>query len=603
MQDLMRNLLLGGGGGFSPQSLFTGGVEGALYDPSDLSTLYQDSAGTTPVTGVEQVVGLMLDKSKNLALGPQTELVTNGTFNTDIAGWTFTGGGGSAAWNAGTARITGTSSVSKQFSQGISVVAGKSYTITGTVTPVSGTLSASLTLRTTNDVATSAFIAGQGFSASGGTVNFKYVAPTTTTVFVCIQSFATISTFDIDNISIVEWIQGNHATSTGSARPTLSARVNLLEYSEQFDNGYWTKNNAAVATTTATTDPLGGTTAEKFTPNNGALTNPTASVISSQTTETRTFSCYMKAAEYTKGFLRIGGNSGGTAPIAVYDLTGSGYVISSQGASVTASINTAGNGWYRCVINYLNGNGTSGTAYAPNIGATSDVYSVGTTDITVTANGTSGIYIWGADLRPANIGVNIPSYQRIAAATDYDTNGFPFYLSFGGAQSMSTPANLDLTSTDKVTVYAGVRKLSDAAGAIVAELSVDANTNNGAFFQNFPRGSTFNEPMFASRGTLIVNSGQNSNAYPAPITNVLTGIGNISGDIAQQRINGVVFGTGTADQGTGNFGTYPLFIGSRNNASSFLTGYLYSLIIQGAAASATQLASTEAWVNQKTKAY
>lgn len=38
---------------------------GAWFDPSDLSTLYQDAAGTTPVTAVEQPVGLMLDKSGN----------------------------------------------------------------------------------------------------------------------------------------------------------------------------------------------------------------------------------------------------------------------------------------------------------------------------------------------------------------------------------------------------------------------------------------------------------------------------------------------------------------------------------------------------------
>ena len=33
-----------------------------VFDPQDLGTLYQDSAGTIPVTGVEQPVGLMLDK-------------------------------------------------------------------------------------------------------------------------------------------------------------------------------------------------------------------------------------------------------------------------------------------------------------------------------------------------------------------------------------------------------------------------------------------------------------------------------------------------------------------------------------------------------------
>ena len=43
--------------------LFAASEPGAWYDPSDLSTLFQDSAGTTPVTAVEQQVGRMLDKS------------------------------------------------------------------------------------------------------------------------------------------------------------------------------------------------------------------------------------------------------------------------------------------------------------------------------------------------------------------------------------------------------------------------------------------------------------------------------------------------------------------------------------------------------------
>ena len=48
-----------------PASLFAGGTDGAWYDPSDLSTLFQDSAGTTPVTASGQPVGKMLDKSGN----------------------------------------------------------------------------------------------------------------------------------------------------------------------------------------------------------------------------------------------------------------------------------------------------------------------------------------------------------------------------------------------------------------------------------------------------------------------------------------------------------------------------------------------------------
>jgi len=41
------------------------GLDFAWHDPSDLSTMFQDHTGTTPVTGVEQPVGKILDKSGN----------------------------------------------------------------------------------------------------------------------------------------------------------------------------------------------------------------------------------------------------------------------------------------------------------------------------------------------------------------------------------------------------------------------------------------------------------------------------------------------------------------------------------------------------------
>lgn len=45
------------------QKLFTNGEQGFAYDPNDLTTLYQDAAGTVPVTAAGQPVGLMKDKS------------------------------------------------------------------------------------------------------------------------------------------------------------------------------------------------------------------------------------------------------------------------------------------------------------------------------------------------------------------------------------------------------------------------------------------------------------------------------------------------------------------------------------------------------------
>ena len=51
-------------GGFNPLSLFASGEEGVWFDPSDLSTLFQNSDGTgAPAVG--QPVGYMADKSGN----------------------------------------------------------------------------------------------------------------------------------------------------------------------------------------------------------------------------------------------------------------------------------------------------------------------------------------------------------------------------------------------------------------------------------------------------------------------------------------------------------------------------------------------------------
>ena len=53
------------------KKLFKNGEQGFFYDPNDLSTMFQDSSGTIPVTAVGQPVGLVLDKSNGLSLGAE----------------------------------------------------------------------------------------------------------------------------------------------------------------------------------------------------------------------------------------------------------------------------------------------------------------------------------------------------------------------------------------------------------------------------------------------------------------------------------------------------------------------------------------------------
>lgn len=59
-----RGVLAQHASGFDPTALFSGDT-GGWWDVSDLARLYQDSAGTTPVTGADQPVGRIEDKSGN----------------------------------------------------------------------------------------------------------------------------------------------------------------------------------------------------------------------------------------------------------------------------------------------------------------------------------------------------------------------------------------------------------------------------------------------------------------------------------------------------------------------------------------------------------
>jgi hypothetical protein len=61
---MIFDLIVGSGQTTSdPSALFAAGEQGVWYDFSDLSTMFQDRAGATPVTADGQTVGKILDKS------------------------------------------------------------------------------------------------------------------------------------------------------------------------------------------------------------------------------------------------------------------------------------------------------------------------------------------------------------------------------------------------------------------------------------------------------------------------------------------------------------------------------------------------------------
>lgn len=482
---------------YSPAGLFAAGEQGAWYDPSDMSTMFQDAAGTTPVTAVEQPVGLILDKSQGLVLG--AEVVANGTFDSGAAGWSA--GANAASVSASAGRLT-VVSVSAGFGRAIttiSLTAGRTYKVEAEVT-------------STN---CSSFLVGIANNAQGtgdASVLILNAVGKKTAYFVAASTgYLTLRNNDSTPSGSTTWesvsvreLLGNHATqTTATSRPVLSARVNLLAGTE------------TLATQTVTTRA---------------------------TTQTLRFE--------GAGTVTLSGTATGT--------------YSAGSHSVTT---TAGN-------------------------------------LTLTVSGT----VTKADLRAANMGVGLPAYQRVNTATDYDTAGFPMYLRFDGVDDWLVTPSINFTSTNKMTVFAGVRRLSSTpVFQLIVELSAISDTNNGSFAILGP-GSTNSTCIFACRGSTF-SWGEITVASP-PSTNVLSAaystVGVNRNEMIAARNNAnlaPLSGGVNGGSSSNNFGNYPLYIGRRGGTTLPFNGHLYSLIVRGAQSTAQQIASAETWVNQRTGAY
>jgi hypothetical protein len=244
--------------------------------------------------------------------------------------------------------------------------------------------------------------------------------------------------------------------------------------------------------------------------------------------------------------------------------------------------------------------------YVPTTTVVGRTYRVTASIAAVTGTGPS-IYVY-SDVGVTTITTfSTPSagnYTFVFTATTTTSN-----IEFGNAANTAAGQTYSVSSvsvreidaayaTDKMTVFAGVRKLSDASVQSLVELSAAGDSNNGAFYLRAPESAA--KYSFLSRGTGNANAIYSGGLYSAPTTNVLTGIGNISGDVSTLRADGTQAATSTADQGTGTFGNYPLYIGARNSASLFFSGHLYSLIVRGAQSNTGQISSTETWVASRT---
>lgn len=560
-------------GGFNPATLFANNEPGVWYDPSDLSTLFQDTAGTTPVTTPGQTVALMLDKSKGLTLGP--ELVTNGTFDTDTD-WTISG-----PFSIAGGKITKTAGTVATFSQTVSNSAGSFCLIEFSKQDLL------LFWSVVFVGSSSSYIIPVG-SGTGSVILYAPEANMELRV-----EGGTNATGSLDNISVKE-LPGFHATQpTAAARPTYGivpagGRRNLLLPSNVFSGAGWTSVNGGVAPTQNATGPDGLTSAWTFTDADASSRRGIEFVLSNAATGVFTASVFVAKDDNESRFplFNLYTTAGAsTHSVRLNTKTGATFVTAETNAS-GVSVTDSGAFWrLSWSITALSGaNKTIRIFPADSMiidGAQSDA-------------ATGSIVVANAQLET---GSTATPYQKVTTQFDVTEAGVESlgYLSFDGIDDwMVTPTITP--GIDKVQVFAGVRLNALTSTSAIVELSASASSNNGSFFLYGENNSTLN---FWSRGTTRV-------VVPpvvvaAPSSRALTGIGDISGDSAALRIDGTQVAQSTSDQGTGNYLAYPMYIGARAGTSFVFNGQIYSLITRfGDNLEVAQIESTEAYVAGKT---
>lgn len=166
-------------------------------------------------------------------------------------------------------------------------------------------------------------------------------------------------------------------------------RTNLLLRSEEFESASWSRT-ASTVTANSVVSPDGTLDADTYVVNSGVnisgntnLQNVRSAAVTVTTATTYTYSVYIKAAGYS--VVRVIVSAQANLALGIADVifnVSTGVITTTTTGSGT--ITPVGNGWYRCTVTGT----TAGTT----------VYCGQAVADTGTANGYSGLFMWGAQL-------------------------------------------------------------------------------------------------------------------------------------------------------------------------------------------------------------
>jgi hypothetical protein len=182
--------------------------------------------------------------------------------------------------------------------------------------------------------------------------------------------------------------RASDATRTNSAGVIERTPWNLLTWSEMFSDVAWTKSNATITANT-TTAPNGTLTADRLTADGTNGFHQAAHSASPISGVVYTWSIYAK--KNTNNFVQLtpSGAIFGTNVWANFDLNNG--TVGSIGSAATASIQSVGDGWYRCTV--------TGSATATATGTVAALIVTSSTAARGELNTlTTNLFLWGAQL-------------------------------------------------------------------------------------------------------------------------------------------------------------------------------------------------------------
>jgi hypothetical protein len=226
-------------------------------------------------------------------------------------------------------------------------------------------------------------------------------------------------------------------------------------------------------------------------------------------------------------------------------------------------------------------NGTERDLYSPKYIATEEwqrfsftAYQTVRTSFRVTSTGAAATLL--VCDQQVESGDKVTAFQKVVSVYDIIEEGTQSVsrLEFDGVDDFMVTQPIEFNSTDEMAVFAGVKKTGISRDVIIAELG----ESGGVAPQDRPL-----DPLATGDYVFYTSNdvGDVFSDIDTENSSVLSAVSDISDQVSMLRIGGEAVSVVPVPQGSGNYSTYPLYIGARAGTSMFFKGNVFSLLVVG----------------------